>query len=341
MTMPSDLGRRARRRLPALVLALALMPAVARAQYVVREPMLQQFITDHDALVKSDAAALQRWSEAGYRTVDLQLVQSSVDIYLAGLRSMALGRQAEQLDCAAGVDQVYWEHLIAAETYTLLNRYCPRLVTLTGQAQGGEVPPVPPPSGGRPVATVAKAVGEVLVRTAGGDWRPLTGGSLGVNDEIATGVDASLTITFTDGTTLEYRELTRGLLSDVQTVEDRIKIRVLLKMGEIGAQVPKQETIRSDFSIKSPTLAASVRGTRFTVRYDTLTKVSTVAVQEGVVVVLPVAPGSHEIEVFRADVLAVGPAGARWVRQAAPATSPPPGAMPRPHRQPAAGAAWR
>ena len=151
--------------------------------------------------------------------------------------------------------------------------------------------PIPKPRTQSPkreqIARIKSMKGDVMVRKVGEDWHPLTGGSLGVNDEISTGPDSLLIITFPDGTTLQYGELTRGLMSDLQTVKDRIMIRVLLKMGEIRSQVPKQELIRSDFSIKSPTATAGVRGTRFTVRYDEKSEVTTVTVEDGVVRVTP------------------------------------------------------
>lgn len=47
---------------------------------------------------------------------------------------------------------------------------------------------------------------------------------------------------------------------------------------------------KSDFRVKTPTDVSSVRGTRFTVRYDARTQVSTTLVEEGVVQVTPTNP---------------------------------------------------
>ncbi len=62
---------------------------------------------------------------------------------------------------------------------------------------------------------------------------------------------------------------------------------VLIKMGEIRAKFPPQETIRSDFSIKSPTATAGVRGTVFIVKFDVEKQITTVTTIEGRVEVTP------------------------------------------------------
>jgi len=58
-------------------------------------------------------------------------------------------------------------------------------------------------------------------------------------------------------------------------------------MGQIASRVSKSETASPDFSVKTPTATAAVRGTHFTVGYDQRSLSTTVLVDEGVVQVTP------------------------------------------------------
>ena len=60
-----------------------------------------------------------------------------------------------------------------------------------------------------------------------------------------------------------------------------MRTEILLKMGEIAAQVNTSEATKSDFRIKNPTGTTSVRGTKFSVSYDPGSRTSLVSVTEG------------------------------------------------------------
>jgi len=60
-----------------------------------------------------------------------------------------------------------------------------------------------------------------------------------------------------------------------------VKTEILLKMGEVAAQVNKSEATKSDFRIKSPTGTASVRGTKLERVAYTPTQGMSVVISEG------------------------------------------------------------
>jgi hypothetical protein len=113
-------------------------------------------------------------------------------------------------------------------------------------------------------ATLTRVTGEVSVRGPGRDWADAaTGQTVGVGDEIHTGFDSQATLTFKAGEIMVIRELTDVLVGTLLTAEARSQVRVLLKVGEVTATIKPAAVQSADFSIKSPTATASVRGTEF------------------------------------------------------------------------------
>jgi hypothetical protein len=113
-------------------------------------------------------------------------------------------------------------------------------------------------------ATLARIVGEVSVRHPGRDWTPAAAGQKLVSgDDVLTGADSEATIAFPGGDQVVIRELTDLAIGTLLRESGRQKVRVLLKVGEIGAKIEPRRTLQPDFSIRTPTATASVRGTVF------------------------------------------------------------------------------
>lgn len=71
-------------------------------------------------------------------------------------------------------------------------------------------------------------------------------------------------------------ELAQISLHYFTNVQDRGKLELLLKMGELKAKIVPQATIPSGFSVKTPTATTSVRGSAMTVRYAPARRVTSV-----------------------------------------------------------------
>jgi hypothetical protein len=179
----------------------------------------------------------------------------------------------------------------------------------------------PPPKPIDPKTTTGqvkliKLVGDVNSLVPGADWQEASEGMrLSADDEIHTGPDSEATLEFPDGSIVILKQLTRikmrGLLSD----ENRVKIDLLLKMGELKAQVIRQDVVGSDFSVKTPVATTSVRGTVFTVRYDESSQTTTVSVEESKVFVTPtnsslkpfMLEASQQVEITETNVGKIRP----------------------------------
>ena len=144
---------------------------------------------------------------------------------------------------------------------------------------------------------------------------------LKVGDEVSCDPDGALTLAFADNSTVVVRNTTQLSIGSFFTAGGVVKTEILLKMGEVAAQVNKSEATKSDFRIKSPTGTISVRGTIFTVFYDPGSAATLVSTQRGAVSVIPanllrsvVVPAGREVELTKkveSKVAAIGKAGAR------------------------------
>jgi len=157
-----------------------------------------------------------------------------------------------------------------------------------------------------------------------GKWCPVTVDTvLKQGDEISLDPDGEVTLAFADNSTVTLRGFPTQLkIASFFTEGGVVRTEILLKMGEVAAQVNKSEATKSDFRIKTPTDVSSVRGTKFVVFYDPGSKTSLTSVKEGVVRVDPKKAGlrtvavraGKEVEVGRgsmSNVVGIGKAGAR------------------------------
>lgn len=136
--------------------------------------------------------------------------------------------------------------------------------------------------------SIVSITGDIVIRIPGGQWQELASGSgIAADAEVHTGPESILVIKFKDGSTTTLKEFTQVRIGVLLDKKDRQKVELLLKFGELRAHVKPRETIRSDFSVRTPTAVASVRGTLFSVKYVEKTETMSVAVAEGSVNVAP------------------------------------------------------
>ena len=164
---------------------------------------------------------------------------------------------------------------------------------------------------------------DVSAKTGAGDWLACSvGQKLGVDVELHTGPESTVTLRFLDGSTLVVTELTQLMVGTLLVPGDRYKIELLLKLGEVKANVKHTEVIRSDFSLRTPTVVASVSGTVFSVRYDENTGTTQVSVEEGEVLVTPTNPSLSPLTLYQGQQVQVTN---NSVSDVAPSSSPAPG----------------
>jgi len=127
--------------------------------------------------------------------------------------------------------------------------------------------------------TVASISGEVAVRTGNGQWQPLTPGTrLAANQELFTGIDSHVTVTFENGSTMRIGELTQILAGTLQQKGKRNDIEVQLVIGAIKATVKHEISLDTSFKIRTATASAGVRGSAMSVFYDPSSRLEIVGV---------------------------------------------------------------
>ncbi|MDX6443944.1 MAG: hypothetical protein QOH71_1018 [Blastocatellia bacterium] len=133
-----------------------------------------------------------------------------------------------------------------------------------------------------------KLVGDANCLLPGADWQEASEGMrLSTDDEIHTGPDSEATLQFPDGSIVVLKQMTRIKMRGLLSQENRVKIDLLLRMGELKAQVVRQDVVGSDFSVRTPVATTSVRGTVFTVIHNESSQSTTVGVEESKVLVTP------------------------------------------------------
>jgi hypothetical protein len=127
----------------------------------------------------------------------------------------------------------------------------------------------------------------------------LGGETLYPSDRIYTGAESSVLIKGPDGSSILVKELTDVRMSTFENDLSGLKTRLWLKNGEIDAEINHESSIRSDFSVKTPTAICGVRGTKFTVEYDSLLNTTDVFTVDGTVYISN--EGYDSIEVAGVD----------------------------------------
>ena len=132
------------------------------------------------------------------------------------------------------------------------------------------------------VTVISKTNGEVEKRRAGEtEFTPLAAGDIiAVGDTVGTGYNSSAWINTGFGSII-VQPLTQLRLDAFEMNKLRRSGRALLSAGNVGAIISQPATIRSDFSVSTPSGAnAAIRGSEMLVGYDEQTRVTTVFVYE-------------------------------------------------------------
>jgi hypothetical protein len=115
-----------------------------------------------------------------------------------------------------------------------------------------------------PVAMLKTVTGKVEIKAPGKDWMPAKAGTAITKDTaISTGFKSVAIVTLGDST-LTVKPLTRLTLQEIVQQEGSEKVKLYLLAGRVRAEVKPPAGGKTDFSVKSPTATASVRGTQFT-----------------------------------------------------------------------------
>jgi hypothetical protein len=141
-------------------------------------------------------------------------------------------------------------------------------------------------------------------------------------DDISCDPDGGAEIQFADNSTVKINPVTMLQIAGFFTEGGVVRTEILLKMGEVAAQVNKSEATKSDFRIVGPTDVSSVRGTRFRMFVDPGSGATLVSTQEGVVSVDPVGAGlptrevtaGREVFVTATAITKVAPTGKAGAR---------------------------
>jgi hypothetical protein len=119
-------------------------------------------------------------------------------------------------------------------------------------------------------------------------WYPLEIDTvLKVGDQVTTDPTGTVTLAFADNSTITLSDLTALKIGSFFTEGGVVKVEIDLVQGSVAATVCKSCATKSDFRIKSPTGTISVRGTIFSVFYDSGSGSTLVSTRRGLVAVAP------------------------------------------------------
>lgn len=113
-------------------------------------------------------------------------------------------------------------------------------------------------------ASIKDISGKVEIKNAGdSSWKEAKRGDiLQKNTLISTGFKSSAVLSI-GNSTLTVKPLTRLSLEELVSAESSEEVKVYLSAGRVRADVNPPSGGRTDFSIRSPSATASVRGTSF------------------------------------------------------------------------------
>jgi hypothetical protein len=112
-------------------------------------------------------------------------------------------------------------------------------------------------------ATIEKIERKVEVQRGGGAWEPATVKmQLAAGDKVHTGFKATATVRFGDGSVIDVKPMSMVMLQKLEDPDGKVKNRVWMRIGEVGAKVERPTGAPADFEVRTTTVTASVRGTR-------------------------------------------------------------------------------
>jgi hypothetical protein len=110
--------------------------------------------------------------------------------------------------------------------------------------------------------TVVEVTPSVLARLPPGDWKEVKlGDKLTEGYEIGSDPDGQVKLAFQDNSTVVIRPTSQVKIGSFFTSGGVVRTQLLLKVGDVSAQVNRKEGVASDFRIQTATATASVRGT--------------------------------------------------------------------------------
>ena len=114
-----------------------------------------------------------------------------------------------------------------------------------------------------PVAVLKRVVGTVEIRAPGKAWTAAKAGAALTKDTaISTGFKSVAVVALGDSV-LTIKPLTRLTLEEIARQEGSEQVKLYLLAGRVRAEVKPPSGGKTDFSVRSPTATASVRGTVF------------------------------------------------------------------------------
>lgn len=93
------------------------------------------------------------------------------------------------------------------------------------------------------------------------------GAKLKTGDFISTGYDSTAVLAFEDNSEVQVSAMTQLRIDEFLNKDNRTKTQLFLRVGSVQAKVKHTASIRSDFSVVTPTCTASVRGSEERVTY--------------------------------------------------------------------------
>lgn len=113
-------------------------------------------------------------------------------------------------------------------------------------------------------ATVMKLSGNVLAMTPGGNWTPVSVGSiLSEGTKIKTAKDSEVFLKWSGDYVVKVSGLTMLELTKMQSSGKTANSQISLTQGRVFSKVKKLATADSSFEVKTPAAIAGVRGTGF------------------------------------------------------------------------------
>lgn len=114
-----------------------------------------------------------------------------------------------------------------------------------------------------PLAVIRQVAGTVEIKAPGKDWVPARAGAALTKDTLISTAFKSVAVISVGTSTLTVKPLTRLSLEEIARLEGSETVRLALLSGRVRAEVKPPAGGKTDFTVKSPTATASVRGTGF------------------------------------------------------------------------------
>lgn len=158
-------------------------------------------------------------------------------------------------------------------------------------------------------AVLTKMSGSVEVSKDGGKTfvAAKPGDILRQTNQVSTGYDSRALLDFGYGS-LQVGNMTQLSIDQFVTRDQLTKTQLFLRVGSVQAKVRHNASVRGDFSVVTPTVSASVRGSEMLVVYDDKANVTTVSVTEDKAFVKGTNDAA-EIEIAEGYGITVGASG--------------------------------